>query len=120
MPAMVARNVGVSMTLGQIAFTRTPLGPYSRAAVLVSCSSPALAAAKCAKPGAAATAKVAETFTTAPPPPWTMSGIACFIIRNGPLRLTRMTARSSPRRAPSAAAPRHRPPAQLNRASRRP
>ena len=27
----------------------------------------------------------------APPPPSTMSGIACFIIRNGPLRLTRMT-----------------------------
>ena len=45
MPAVVAWNVGVSMTLGQIAFTRTPLWPYSSAAVLVSCSSPALAAA---------------------------------------------------------------------------
>jgi hypothetical protein len=68
----------------------------------------------------AAGANADETFTTAPPPPSAISGMACFMVRKGPLRLTRTTSSkfSSVSSASGATAP--STPAQLNRASRRP
>ena len=57
--------MAVSISPGATQFTRTPLGPTSRAAALVSPMSPALAAEYAASQEAPDTPHMLDTFTTA-------------------------------------------------------
>src|SRR3954447_25021094 len=78
---------GVSVRPGATALQRIPRVPYCDATDFVSSTTPALDAPYAARTPRPTKPSIDAVFTIDPPPPASMTGIACLQPRNWPLRL---------------------------------